>query len=94
LKEIITYLCFEALALLLLLHLQQECAVDMWQDTPEGDRGTDKGIEFFVSANSELEVAGSDTLDLEIFGSILSSNRLASETQVRQLYPAKISRDK
>lgn len=45
----------------------------MWKDTTEGDSCADKGIEFFVSADGELQVAGSDTLDLEILGSILQT---------------------
>lgn len=43
----------------------------MWQNTSEGDGSTDEGIEFFVAANRELEMAGGDTLDFEIFGGIL-----------------------
>jgi len=35
-----------------------------------GDGGANKGIEFFVAADSELEVARCDTLDLEILGGI------------------------
>jgi len=43
----------------------------MWQNTSEGNGGTDKSIKLFVSADCELEVAGSDALDLEIFGGVL-----------------------
>jgi len=64
------HLGFDSLALLLLLDLQQECTVDMWQDTSERDRRTDEGIEFFVSADGELQVARGNTLDFEILGSV------------------------
>jgi hypothetical protein len=43
----------------------------MRQDTSEGDGGTDEGIEFFVSADRELEVARCNSLDFEILGSVL-----------------------
>jgi hypothetical protein len=43
----------------------------MWQDTSESDCGTDKGIEFFVSADRELQVARCNALDFEILGSVL-----------------------
>lgn len=43
----------------------------MWQDTSEGDGGTNEGIEFFVTTDGELKMAGSNALDLEILGSIL-----------------------
>lgn len=57
--------------LLLLFDLQQQRAVDVWQNTSKGDSCADEGIEFFVSANGELKMAGSDTLDFEILGGIL-----------------------
>jgi len=60
------YLNLKCLVLLLLLDLQQQSAVDVWQDTSEGDGRADKGIEFFVSTDGELKVAGCDTLDFEI----------------------------
>lgn len=47
----------------------------MWENTTEGDGGTDQGIELFVTTDGELEMAGSDTLDLEILGSVLNSKR-------------------
>jgi hypothetical protein len=43
----------------------------MREDTTKGDRGADERVEFFVSADGELQVAGSDTLDFEILCSIL-----------------------
>jgi len=62
------YLC--RLVLLLLLNLQQQSAVDVWQDTTKGDGGTDQSVELLVTTDGELQVAGSDTLDLEILGSV------------------------
>jgi len=43
----------------------------VWQDTSECDSCADEGIEFFVSANGELEMARGNTLDFEILGGIL-----------------------
>ena len=59
-------------SLLLLLHLQQQCAVDVWQDTSEGNRCADKRVEFFVAADGELEMAGGDALDFKVLGSVAS----------------------
>ena len=43
----------------------------MRQDTTESDGGTDEGVELLVAANGELQVAGGDTLDLEVLGCVL-----------------------
>lgn len=43
----------------------------MWQDTTKGNGGADQSVQFFVTTDSELQVARGDTLDLEILGSIL-----------------------
>ena len=58
------------LPLLLLLHLQQQRSVDMRQDTTERDRGPDKGVEFLVAADGELQVARGDALDFEVLGGV------------------------
>lgn len=58
------------LALLLLLDLQQQRAVDVRQYATEGDSGADQSVEFFVTTDGELQMARSDTLDLEILGSV------------------------
>lgn len=42
----------------------------MGQDTTKGDRCADQGIQLFVTTNGELQVAGCDTLNFEIFGGI------------------------
>ncbi len=60
------------LALLLLLHLQQKRSVDVRQHTTEGDGGTDEGVELLITTNGQLQMAGSDTLDLEILGRVAS----------------------
>lgn len=44
----------------------------MWQDTTEGDSGTDEGVKLFVSADGKLQMTWRDTLDLEIFGGVAS----------------------
>jgi hypothetical protein len=54
-----------------LFHLQEKRAVDVGENTSEGNCSPDKGVEFFVAANGELEMAGSDTLDLEVLGRVL-----------------------
>ena len=58
------------LAFLLLLYLQQQRSVDMRQDTTEGDRGPDKGVEFLVAADGELQMAWGDALDFEVLGGV------------------------
>ena len=67
------------LALLLLFHLEQQSSVDVRQHTTEGDGGANEGIEFLVAADSELEVARSDALDLEVLGGVLIGGGLATE---------------
>ena len=65
------YLSLNSLVLLLLLNLEKQSAVDVRQDTTKGDGGADECVEFLVTTNGELQVAGCDTLDLEILGSVL-----------------------
>jgi hypothetical protein len=43
----------------------------MWQHSSESNRGADQGIEFFVSADGELQVARGNTFDFEILCSVL-----------------------
>ena len=43
----------------------------MRQHTTESDGGADQGIELLITTNGELKVAGRDTLDLKILGSVL-----------------------
>ncbi len=43
----------------------------MREDTSKGDGGADQGIQLFVAADGELEMARRDTLDLEVLRSIL-----------------------
>ena len=44
----------------------------MRQDTTKRDRRTNQGVEFFVTAYRELQVAGRDALHLEVFGRVAS----------------------
>lgn len=55
---------------LLLLHLEQQRTIDVWQYAAESDGGADEGVEFFVASDGELEVARGDALDLEVFGGV------------------------
>jgi len=45
--------------------------MDMWEDTSEGYCSSNEIIEFFVSADSELEVTRGNAFDFEILGSVL-----------------------
>lgn len=42
----------------------------MWQDAAESDGGTDERVKFLVASDGQLQVAGRDALDLEIFGRV------------------------
>ena len=52
----------------------------MWQDSPESNGGADERVEFFVSTDSELQVAGSNALHFEILRGVLLSRRLAKKS--------------
>lgn len=69
-------LCFS-----LLLDLEKQSAVDVWQDTTKGDGGLDQSIQLFVTSYGELEVARSDTFDLEILGGVLGVS-LAAKLEI------------
>jgi hypothetical protein len=43
----------------------------MWQNTSKGNGGADQGVEFFVSANGQLQVARGNALDFEVLCGIL-----------------------
>lgn len=61
----------DGLILLLLLDLEQQRAVDVRQYTSEGDGRADQRVELLITADSELQMAGSDALDLEVLGGVL-----------------------
>lgn len=65
-------LTLKRLGLLLLLNLEQQSAVDVWQHTTVGDCRTDQSVELLITTDGKLKVAGCNTLDLEILCSILS----------------------
>lgn len=60
-----------SLGLLLLLYLEQKGAVNVGEDTTEGDSGANEGIKLLISTDGKLKMAGSDTLDLQVLGSVL-----------------------
>lgn len=71
--------CFQKISLLrvrllvpLLFNLEQQCAVDVWQDTSKRDGGSDQGIEFLVASNSKLQMTRRDTFDLEVLRGVSS----------------------
>jgi hypothetical protein len=57
----------------------------MWQYTPEGNGCANQCVEFFVATDSELEMTGGDTLDFEIFRSILLGSVSANVFYVKWL---------
>ena len=66
-----TDLCLDSFgALLLLLDLQQQRAVDMRQNTSKSDSGANECVEFLVASDGKLKMARCNTLDLEIFGGV------------------------
>lgn len=72
-----------SLLLSLLFNLEKQGAVDVGEDTTKGDGGTNERVEFLVAANRELQMAGSDALDLEILGGILREKNM-SECMTRR----------
>ena len=58
--------------LLLLLDLEQQSSVDVWQDTTKRDGRADQCIQLLVSSDRELQVARRDTLHFEILGGVAS----------------------
>lgn len=59
-------LCLNTL-LLLLLDLEQQRSVDMWEYTTERDCGANECIQLFVTSNSQLKMTRRNTLDFQIF---------------------------
>lgn len=49
----------------------------MGEDTTEGDGGADESVELFVTADGELEMTGSDTLDFEVLGGVLVEKEIS-----------------
>ena len=59
-------------AALLLVRLHDESLVDVRNNTTSSDGSLDEGVELFVTSDGEQQVSGSDSLDLEILGSVSS----------------------
>jgi len=57
-------------AFLLLLDLEKQSAIDVREDTTERDGGADQRVELFVTTNGELQMPGSNALDLQVFGRV------------------------
>jgi len=66
------YLNFANLLVFLLLNLEEESAVDVWQHTTKSNSSLDEGIQLLISADGKLKMARCDTLDLEVFGGVAS----------------------
>lgn len=56
----------------LLVGLNDQGLVDVWDDTTASDRGLDQSVEFFVTANSQLQVARGDSLHLKVLACVAS----------------------
>lgn len=55
---------------LLLALLSNEGFVDVGNDTSSSNCCLDKGIQLFVTSDGQLQVTGSDTLHLQVFGGV------------------------
>lgn len=55
---------------LLLFDLEQQCAIDVREDTTERDGCADESVQFFVTSDRELQVSRRDALDLEVLGRV------------------------
>ena len=55
---------------LLLALLVDKGLVDVGDDTTTSNGGLDQSVQFLITANGELQMAGSDTLHLKILGSV------------------------
>ena len=64
-------LALKSLSLLLLLDLQQQRAIDVWEDTTKGDSRTDECVKLLITTDGELKVTRGDALDLEVLGGVL-----------------------
>lgn len=58
------------LAVLLLVGVGDQGSVDVWQDTSVGYGGANESVEFFVTADGELEMSRRDTLDFQVLGGV------------------------
>ena len=50
--------------------LHDKRLVDVGNDTTTGDGGLDQGVELFITTDSQLQVAGSDPLHLQVFAGV------------------------
>ena len=50
--------------------LSDERLVDVGDDTSSGDGGLDEGVQLLVTSDGQLQVAGGDTLHLQVLGSV------------------------
>jgi len=54
----------------LLRGLDDQSLVDVGDYSSSSDGGLDQRVQFFVSSDCELQVSGSDSLDLQVFGRV------------------------
>jgi len=50
--------------------LADQRLVNVGNDTASGDGGLDERVQFFVTTDGQLQMAGSDTLHLQILGGV------------------------
>jgi hypothetical protein len=58
----------------------------MWENTTKSDCGANKSIEFFITTDGKLKVAGSNALDFEILGSVLQKISMCEEFGIGRDY--------
>ena len=44
--------------------------MDVWDDTTTSNGSFDQSVKFFISSDSQLEMSGSDALDLQVFAGV------------------------
>ena len=52
--------------------VDDQCLVDVWNDTATSDSSFDEAIQLFVASDGQLQVAWSDSFHLEIFAGVAS----------------------
>jgi hypothetical protein len=50
--------------------LHDQSLVDVGNDTSASDGGLDEGVQLLISADSQLQVSGGDSLNLKVLGSV------------------------
>jgi hypothetical protein len=70
LARLCSYRIDSIISLVVLGRFHNKRLVDVGNDSTTSDGSLDKGIKFFVTANSKLQVTGSNALDLEVLAGV------------------------